>query len=158
MHDLGAGCQSHLPLMQQTSILEWNKSQTNHERQMTRKRGIDRKLTLKTPPKWHAQHASRSPELKNARHRKAHRLVWEKRVKKVQKRPGRRTRACRSAPPEELTKNNRHCRTYRGAKCAHTHHPPLPLPRLSSQKENGLAHRATIMSRDYSCSFRNTTT
>ena len=78
--------------------------------------------------------------------------------KESPKRPDRRTRACIYAPPEQLSKNNRHCRTYRGAKCAHTHHFPFPPPDFLVKKGNRLAHWATIINHDYSCSFRNTTT
>ena len=51
MHGLGAGFKSQLPLMQQTSMLKWDKFQTHHKRQMTKK-GLDRNLTPKTPPNF----------------------------------------------------------------------------------------------------------
>ena len=42
--------------------------------------------------------------LKNARHRRVHRLDREKRVKKSSKRPGRLTRTRLAPPPEGLSK------------------------------------------------------
>ena len=140
MHGLGAGCQSQLPLMQQTSILEWNKSQTHRERQMTEKRGFGPQIDTRNTAELRHIARVKIPGVEKRETQKGTQASLEKRVKKVQKRPGRRTRACIYPPPEELRKNNRHCRIQRGAKCAHTHHFPLPLPRLYSQKDNRLAH------------------